>query len=71
MNAAIFESMFIPSRHANEPGRSTSLYIPPNLLRELDRVVAELNLKSRSALIVEVMQAWIAEYNEKSSKAHR
>lgn len=72
---AMPDLVFIPSKRNAEPARSTSLYIPKELLHQLDRVVVELGLASRSELVVQVMKKWLedfdAEKKSKSVKGHR
>jgi metal-responsive CopG/Arc/MetJ family transcriptional regulator len=60
--------VFVPKKQVRER-KPTSVNLPPDLNKRLDRIAEDLGLRSRSALIVEVLENWLKEYEaEKQSK---
>lgn len=57
------------SKYAKERPLPISFSLPPTLLDELDSIVYEKKIISRSSLIVQILREWITNYQTKKAKA--
>ena len=61
----------MPRKTPMERPVTTSINIPPSLLEQLDLIMANLKIASRSCLITQILTDWVLKFQKKNNKKKR